>query len=303
MWQSFPDTPPERTGSSSRSATARGIPVALWSDSNLRSQRGDSCKSRLKRRLKKAYLRRIERQIDYQLTANSRGVAYWRYYGEPRNRILLCPCYSDYSRIDQAKLRPRAQVLAPFGLSPDNRLFFSAARLVPDKGLDLMIRAFREGGFAQQGWRYVIAGMGPKESELKQLAGDALGKSIFFIGFQQPSDNLALMAHAELLILPSRYEPHGIVVAEALAAGTPVIASDVVGAAADLVKNGVSGMIFRSEDAADLLKKLQEAVDAERLAALRRGARPKFEAWYAKTSPLRVVPDIVRRMLARRKSN
>ena len=51
-----------------------------------------------------------------------------------------------------------------------------------------------------------------------------------------------------MLALPSRYEPHGIVVAEALAAGTPVLASSIVGSAYDLVRDGVNGVIFRTED-------------------------------------------------------
>jgi glycosyltransferase involved in cell wall biosynthesis len=142
------------------------------------------------------------------------------------------------------------------GISPERKLLFSAARLVPAKGLDQLIGQFLENGFGDKGWTYVIAGVGPLEAELKdQVAryeagagGKAAvnsGSSVVFVGFQQPSENLALMAHAEILGLPSRYEPHGIVVAEAMAAGTPVLASDVVGAAKDLVTSGLSGLIFR----------------------------------------------------------
>jgi len=94
-----------------------------------------------------------------------------------------------------------------------------------------MIRAFAASGLGDRGWKYLIAGTGPLEAELKMLAGKALGKTVHLLGFQQPADNLALMAHAEAMVLPSRFEPHGIVVGEALAAGTPVLLSDIVGAA------------------------------------------------------------------------
>ena len=106
------------------------------------------------------------------------------------------------------------------------------------------------------------------------------------------------MAQAHLLALPSRYEPHGIVVGEALAAGTPVLASDVVGAACGLVRNGENGAIFRSQDLPDLQAKLALLDDPAQLARLRIGARKAFEAWYRITTPLLVVPRIVRRMLA-----
>jgi glycosyltransferase involved in cell wall biosynthesis len=277
----------------------RGIPVAMWSDSNLRSDRGRGAKMRLKRLVKQWYLRRLSGRVDYLLTANRRGEAYWRYYGGPaaRHKIVICPCYSDYRRIDAAKQRPRGEVLGRIGLDAQDRYLFTAARLVRVKGLDLMIRAFREGGHEQRGWKYVIAGVGPLEVELKALAGASLGRSIFLIGFQQPPENLALMAHADLMVLPSRFEPHGIVVGEALSAGTPVLVSDIVGAAASLVEDGVNGRLFCSEDQQDLSRKLSVLEDPAELERLRAAARPSFEAWYRRTSPMLVVPRVVRAML------
>jgi glycosyltransferase involved in cell wall biosynthesis len=286
----------------------RGVPVAMWSDSNLRSQRGRGFKSRLKRRLKKAWLGRLMRDTDVQLTANRMGVAYWRYFGVPRDRIVVSPCYSDYQRIEAVRAggaggagagEARAEVLGRIGLKPEDRVLFSAARLVRAKGLDLMVQAFVQAGLAEKGWKYVVAGVGEMEAELNALAGEALGKSIFFIGFQQPSDNLALMAHADMSVLPSRYEPHGIVVAESMAAGTPLLTSDVVGAAPDLVEEGVSGLFFRSENVGDLAAKLTWIADhPEAVRAMRAGARQVFEAWYRRTSPILVVPRVVERMLA-----
>jgi glycosyltransferase involved in cell wall biosynthesis len=275
----------------------RGIPVALWSDSNLRSQRGRSLRSRLKRRVKKAWLKPIIRSVDRLLTANRLGVAYWRYFGAPRSKLGICPYYGDYLRVDEARKTQRQAVLAPLGLAEQDRLIFSAARLVEAKGLDLMIRAFLAENLAVQGWKYIIAGVGPLEATLKALAGDQAGRSIRFIGFQQPADNLALMAQAEILALPSRYEPHGIVVAEALAAGTPVLASNVVGAAHDLVRDGINGLIFRSEDQADLRRKLALVSDASRMQAMRVAARPAFEAWFTATSPIDIIPRVVRSLL------
>jgi glycosyltransferase involved in cell wall biosynthesis len=283
---------------------ATGTPVALWSDSNLRADRGRHLKTRAKRCLKRLLVRPIARSVDCLLTANSRGVAYWRYYGGPRARekTLLDACYSNYQLIDQARTLNRADVLARFQLNPSDKILLTSARLVPAKGLDLLIRAFREGHFAQRGWKYILAGSGSAEAELRALAGPDADRSILFLGFQQPSDNLALMAHADLFALPSRFEPHGIVVGEALAAGTPVLASSVVGAACDLVRQGESGALFRSEDYVDLQRHLALLDDPAKLVALRPGARRAFESWYRQTSPLVVVPRMIRRLLAQKGS-
>jgi glycosyltransferase involved in cell wall biosynthesis len=282
----------------------RGIPVGMWSDSNLRSQRGRGFKARLRRHMKKTWLGKLMRQVDIQLTANRMGVAYWRYFGVPRERIVISPCYSDYARIEAAcanRETARPQVLGRIGLKPEDRMLFSAARLVSAKGLDLMIAAFLKAGMADKGFKYVIAGTGDLEAELKAMAGDAVGRSIRFIGFQQPSDNLSLMAQAEMSVLPSRYEPHGIVVAESMAAGTPLLSSDVVGAAPDFLEPGVTGLYFRSGDADDLAKKLRWIADHPAdVEAMRAPARQTFEAWYRRTSPILTVPQVVSRLLAKR---
>jgi glycosyltransferase involved in cell wall biosynthesis len=278
----------------------RGVPVALWSDSNLRGDRGHSLKMRMKRAIKRKALGRLAREANELLTANGRGVAFWRYYGgaAARSKVEICPYYADYRRVDVARASERAEVLGRVGLKAGERFLYSSARLIREKGLDLMIRAFLQLRLGEKGWRYVIGGTGVLEGELKGLAGEEAGKSILFAGFQQPSQNLALMAQAAFMVLPSRYEPHGIVVPESLAAGTPVIVSDKVGAAYGLVRHGRNGLVFRSEDEASLREALGVLEDEGKMAGLRGAARPAFEEWYRRTSPMLVVPRTVRRMLA-----
>ena len=281
-----------------RECRRRKIPVALFSDSNLRTQRGRSLRVRWWRLLKRRFLAPIIQSVDYVLTANSLGVAYWRYYGAPKDKIIRCPYYADYERIEAARTKTRAEVLTKSLLDPDRKIIITAARLIDVKGLHLMINAFRESGLAQRGWTYVLAGTGELEARLKKLAGPDLGNSIRFLGFVQPAELLALIHHAHLFVLPSVYEPHGIVIQEALAAETPVLASDVCGAAHDLVHSGRSGWVFRSEDQADLLKKLLAATsDEARLAAMRPQARAIFEAWFKETNPVVVVDRIIHMML------
>lgn len=275
-----------------------GIPLMIMSDSNIRSERGKTLKHRLKRRLKKIFLRPIIKKADVLLPTNSLGAAYWRYYGAPRSKIVVSAYYADYARIEAARSTDRSTVLKQFGLPAEKDLLFSAARLVPVKGLDLMIRAFRELNLGEKGYIYAIAGVGPLEAELKNLAGPELNKSIFFLGFVQPADLMKLMVHAALFVLPSRYEPHGIVIGEAAAAGTPQLVSDVCGAAKDVIVTGKSGWTFRSDDANSFIQALSAIVSRpEKLKLMRCSSMASWRDWFKWTNPVDRVDMIIRHLL------
>ncbi len=285
----------------------RGIPVFMYADSNIRSQRGNALGSRVRRRTKRLFLRRVIASVDKILPPSPLGVAYWRYYGAPlsrrlrggsrplRDKLVLASCYADYATLGNASSRPRAECFGALGLDPNKHLLFTAARLIPAKGLHLMIEAFRASGLAGKGYIWAVAGSGPLEQQLKAQAGELLNKSIFFLGFVQPADMLALTAHAALFVLPSTYEPHGIVIQEAMAAGTPVLASDVCGAAFDLVRPGETGWTFKSGDAAGLRRRLLQATATPALLpAMRDAVRVKFDAWFVRTNPVVIFNNLVR---------
>lgn len=284
-----------------RELHGRGVPVLMMSDSNLRTQRGSGVKWRAKMCVKKRVLGRIIRDTDVLLTMNSRGVAYWRYFGAPREKIVLCPFYADYAAVEKGRGSERGEVMGGFGLPSEKRMILTAARLIPLKRIGTMIRFFKELKLGEKGWMYVIAGGGPLEAELKAAAGEALGKSIFMLGFVQPAKLMPLMCYADLFSLTSDYEAHGIVIGESCAAGTPVFASDVCGASHDLVFDGISGWRFRNLDLGEWKKKLEIATaDKGRLAGMRAGTRRVFEEWFGRTNPVVVVDREVRRLLGER---
>lgn len=275
-----------------RYCKSRGIPTAMFADSNIRAERGRSIKKKLKRFAKRIFLRRIINQVDKVIPFNRCGVAYWRYYGCPTNKIFrsTCLCAVD---VPAARAVNREELFARYKLPADRKLIFTAARLVPAKALHLMVEAFTKSGLANQGWVWAVAGDGPLRQELEQQAGKLNTNVIRFLGPIAPADIPALMAQSELFVLPSIYEPHGIVVTEAMAVGTPVIASRDCGAARDLVHRGQTGWLFGSGDAASLRRSLELAAsDAERLGAMRLECRIALQRWYAKYGPATVVPAL-----------
>jgi glycosyltransferase involved in cell wall biosynthesis len=277
-----------------RYCKSRGIHTAMFADSNIRAERGRSLKKRLKRFAKRFFLHRIIQQVDTVIPCNRCGVAYWRYYGCPAKKITRSTYYCAVD-VPAALAVNRVELFARYRLDPDCKLIFTAARLVPAKALHLMVEAFSKSGLADQGWIWAVAGDGPLRQELESQVAEQSRRAgtIRFLGAVAPADIPPLMAQSELFVLPSIYEPHGIVVTEAMAVGTPVIASRDCGAARDLVRNGKTGWLFQSGDTTKLTDILLAAVRSESAQAEKsRGCKARFIAWYARYGPLTVVPAL-----------
>ena len=274
----------------------RRIPTAMFADSNIRGERGKAAKKRLRRFAKRIFLRWIIRHVDAVIPCNRSGVAYWRYYGCPREKIVRSTYYCAVDA-DAAKSTDRAELFPRYSLDPSSRLISTASRLIPAKALHLMVDAFKASGLPEQGWVWAVAGGGPLRGELEARAGKYNGTSVRFLGPVPPADVSALMAHSELFVLPSTYEPHGIVVMESMAVGTPVIASDCCGAARDLVKLGVTGWMFRTGDAADLQRVLLAACGTpEAVRRVSAACQENLWRWYRRYGPLVIVPAVARRL-------
>ena len=121
-------------------------------------------------------------------------------------------------------------------------------RLVHEKGVQDLLAAVPRLRRRHPGLRVVVAGTGPAEAELREQARSLrLGRSVVFAGFVPDADMAALVAAADCAVVPSRYEPFGMVALEAAAAGTPVVAADV-GGLAEVVADGRVGVRFPAGD-------------------------------------------------------
>jgi len=151
--------------------------------------------------------------------------------------------------------------------------FLTVARLVPDKNVDGLIEAFARSGLTADEAELGIVGTGPLEGELRALAG-RLGVPVRFAGYAAPEDLPAAYATADVFVLPSLFEPFGVVVREAVAAGLPIICSPMVGAAGDVAvarRNALLPDPRRPEELAAALTRV--ARDDRLRAELARGSR------------------------------
>lgn len=207
------------------------IPFLLHSETHAVKQRRHSLTA-----AKRAILPRVLRHAAGALAVGTAAADYLAQHGIPHDRTRIFPNTVDVDayRTAAEAARNRAEtVRARLGL-PEHYVLF-AGRLVEAKGLPELLSAHERLGDAAP--PLVVAGTGA-------LAAELAGRPrVFPIGFRDRDELVELYALADRCVVPSRDEPWGVVVNEALACGCPVVATDAVGAARDLVRDGVDGWI------------------------------------------------------------
>ncbi len=160
---------------------------------------------------------------------------------------------------------------------PDNERFVRAAagatrtprfgyvgRLTALKGITDLLDAYALYRSATSNpWGLAIAGTGPLAASIPDTAG------VSHVGFLQPSDLPAWLAGIGCLVVPSRFEPWGVVISEAAASGQPIVATQACGAGPHLVHDFVNGRLAETgsaESLAECLKYISSASDSERSA-------------------------------------
>ena len=138
----------------------------------------------------------------------------------------------------------------------------------------------------------VFAGDGPERSNLERRATElGLADRVRFLGFLNQSQLPPAYCAADLFVLPSLFEPFGLVVNEAMLCGLPVAVSDRVGARFDLVRPDENGYVFPAGDVEALAAILRQILpDPEKMARMGAAARRRMEAW----SPREYVDGVVR---------
>ena len=139
--------------------------------------------------------------------------------------------------VELRKRNPRATVVVVENGLPDeafeprkcvrSNIVFLGRLEMAQKGLDILMHAFASIA-DMTGSTLLIAGVGPDEAKLREMTRLlGVAERVVFVGHVSPAKRFDLLASAELVAMPSRYETYGLVAAEALAVGTPVVAFDI----------------------------------------------------------------------------
>jgi glycosyltransferase involved in cell wall biosynthesis len=200
--------------------------------------------------------------------------------GIPEHRITLAPYSVDNDWwTAQSHQSDRAAVRDAWGVSSEAAVILFCAKLQPWKRPLDLLRAFAQARISDS--LLVYAGEGPQRGELEREAASlGVSQQVRFLGFVNQSQLPAVYTAADVMVLPSEYEPFAVVVNEAFCCGTPVIASDRVGAARDLIAPVDPSLIYPCGNAAVLAQLLNRLLgDRERLRTLGIAARGRMDKW------------------------
>jgi glycogen(starch) synthase len=150
---------------------------------------------------------------------------------------------------------------------PEEPLVLFAGRLEYEKGVQDLMQALRRVRRRGTPARLVVAGDGTYRAELEALCRRLrLVRATTFTGFRDRMELVRLYQAADVTVVPSIYEPFGIVALESMAAGTPLIASRT-GGLAEVVAPGRGGLVVEPRDVAGLADALERVLTDERLAS------------------------------------
>jgi glycosyltransferase involved in cell wall biosynthesis len=169
-----------------------------------------------------------------------------------------------YSNIPYfSNLRRFAPTLGNIPSALAMRTVLYSGSLTPRKGVDLLAQAFARLAPFSPAWRLQLLGDGPLRGDLERVLAP-VASQVTFAGFKDWDDLPSVYSGADILCVPSRYDGWGLVIPEGLASGLPVIATDRMGAAIDLVSDKENGWLVRADDGDALLTALAEAMAASR---------------------------------------
>jgi len=258
------------------------VPFGLWAESTTRDFRGGHA---LIEFLKTRFLR----GCDAFVVPGKSSAEYLRNYGVSEEMIFTAPNAVDTKFfVQRAEAIRRDATVHRQALGLPVRFFLFAGRLVPEKGIFDLLRAYEAlAPEVRKEMGLVFVGDGAARSELLQRAAVIRPGSIHLAGFAQREHLPAYYALADALVFPTHTDRWGLVVNEAMACGLPVISSAAAGCVADLVESGWNGRVVSAGDVGQLASAMNElACDATLRSLMGRRSRERIqqyspEAWAA----------------------
>jgi glycosyltransferase involved in cell wall biosynthesis len=248
----------------------RRIPLLVWVESTARDARSQALPLELAKRA-------LIRGAAGFFVPGKASEEYVRALGVEDERIALAP-----NAIDAGVFGAAA---GPRNGSPCTFLY--VGRLDREKGLDVLLRAFE-----RVPGELVLVGAGTEEAALRSQAS----QRVRFIGPLDRDELVPYYAQADVFVLPSRSEPWGMVLNEAAAAGLPLVATDGVGAAHDLIEDGVNGFLVPAEDADALGSALRRLAEDESFRAAAGGRSREIVSRFTPEAWARGVAGLARRV-------
>lgn len=296
-----------------RTCKREGVPVVhtlhnyrLFCAKSILFRQGAVCEDCLNTKFRFPGIRHGCYRSSYIGTAVATGAiaSHW-IFGTWRNCVDRFIALSEFARrkMEQGGLPPDKISVKPNfldfdpGVRPGNGNFFVfAGRLSEEKGVLMLLDAWRAAPHLPT---LKILGTGPEAAMVKAAASSI--HNVEFCGLADSATVLSTIGNASALICPSRwYEAMPRVVIEALALGTPVIASRI-GVYPEMIKDPDFGFLFDPGNPVDLIRCVSQLNNSGRLSEMRREARIQFERFYSAKRNIQILEQIYNSVLGTKK--
>ncbi len=230
------------------------IPYAIESDTPLNIPGNP-----LKAMAKKIYLKSIlANKYCYGFPGGSLQKENLVYYGIPEEKNFIMPMSVSSIRLlkENSSIAEKDILKNELGIK-DKFTFLFVGRLEEVKNVELLITAFGQLKKANPNISLLIVGDGSLRQSLERQVEENDIRDVFFKGYVVFPEIVKYYKASDVFVLPSTYEPWGLVVNEAMTLGLPVIVSSDVGCRKDLVEDGINGFIFESNNMVDLQRKME----------------------------------------------
>ncbi len=236
------------------SAFKLGIPVLLRGEANV-LERSFSFKCLVR----KFILKNIFRKVFAFLSIGTFNTEFYKNYDVPKEKIFLVPYIvnNDFFISNANKLiSQKDRLKQKYNIPKDLPIILFSGKLIDNKKPLDLLKAY-ELVLKEINAVLIYLGDGELRKEIEKYIKTHKLKNVYLMGFKNQTELPEFYAMADIFVLPSSFEPWGLVVNEAMCFGLPVIVSDQVGASGDLVKGGVNGYIYSSKQAYELSDKLK----------------------------------------------
>jgi len=212
-----------------------------------------------------AFLRTLFGLAHGFMVSGALNADYYRHYGADPRRFFSVPFAIDNERFARAASGHREAMRVQLGVSEELLLIVFSAKLVARKDPMTLLRAVDAMRHRDRA-SVLFLGHGELRDDVERFARER-GLSVHFAGFVNQTDLPKHYAAGDVLVLPSTYEPRGLVVNEAMACGLPVIVSDRVGAIGDVVQPDDNAFVFPAGDFRTLASQLDRLAEEPELRA------------------------------------
>ncbi|NJR15060.1 MAG: glycosyltransferase family 4 protein [Calothrix sp. CSU_2_0] len=235
-----------------------GVRLLIWSESTLKDERSAS---KLKDKLK----RWIVSKADGYIVPGKAQKDYLLYLGAKNERIWVAPNAVDTDFFtSKTELYRQDRETLKQKLNLNGIVILSVGRLIDEKGIPELLAAFAQLK-TNQLVTLVIVGDGSQSEEYQHYCQQKQLNNVVFSGFQNQNTLVQYYAIADIFVFPTRTDPWGLVLNEAMSASLPIVCSSSAGAVDDLIEDGGNGFIFSVGNVTLLAEALQRLVDDEDL--------------------------------------